>query len=79
VSATHHTRDKQRSKNVYRVTVLFRLAPFKRNESFMVREVEMKVVSIGEKVNLKEIKTGKRRLMRYEEVVECYERAQINH
>jgi len=30
-------------------------------------------------VTLKEVMSGKRRLMPYEEVEQCYERAQINH
>ena len=74
VTATLHTRDALRSKELFRVTVLFRLAPFKRGEIFPVRGSEMKVVNIGDKVTLKDLKTGKNRLIAYEDVEQDYYR-----
>jgi len=69
------SRDRQSSKDIWRITVLFRLAPFKRNEEFMIRGVKMKVGHISEKVQLKEPESGKKHLLDYDEVVSYYNKS----
>ena len=73
MSSTLFSRNKQTGKNIYRGTVMFRQASFKRGAVFVVRGVEMQVQSISDKVQLREKENGKKHLMDFDEVEEAYE------
>lgn len=71
LSNTLFSKDRQTQKNIYRVTVLFRLASFTRGDIFEVRGKQMEILKIAEKVQLKEIDSGKKHLYPFEEVEEA--------
>jgi NMD protein affecting ribosome stability and mRNA decay len=53
------TRHKQTGKEVYRMTLLFEELPFKVGDMISDRGDEVKVIKIGEKIVVKNVKTGK--------------------
>ena len=57
VSSRLFTRDRQTSKDVYRVNVLFRLPRFKKDDIIELKGNKIKVINIGKKVFGKNIKT----------------------
>lgn len=63
-----HTRDKQRSKNVYRVTVLFKCFKIKINQKILYKGDYVVVTDIGKKVNLKRLSDGKKFWVRMNEL-----------
>ena len=54
------TKNRQTSKNVYRLNVMFRLHGLKIGDVVTVREERIKITSVGKKVFGKELKTGKK-------------------
>lgn len=60
VSSKLFSRDRQTSKGVYRVNVLFRLPGFKKGDIIELRGDKIKVINIGKKVFAKNLKTGKK-------------------
>jgi NMD protein affecting ribosome stability and mRNA decay len=58
VSKRLHTVDKMTSKHLYRVTVLFKTLPFKRGDIVTVHGEQMEILSIGQKAQVKHIKSG---------------------
>ena len=63
------TRDRQSSKEVYRLTVLFRMLPFKQGDVIDFQGEKHKVMSIKEKITLKNISTGKNKMYKYKDIV----------
>lgn len=62
------TRDKTTSKDVHRVTVLFRLAQFKRGEAVVISGTSAIIQSIKRRVSLQDPVTGKVFSLPYETV-----------
>src|SRR3989344_3310863 len=77
ISATLHTQDKQSSKELYRVTALFRLASFHKGERLVVRGVEMEVIRVGAHVVMQEVLSGKKHHIDFEDVEKAHARAGI--
>jgi nonsense-mediated mRNA decay protein 3 len=62
------TRDKQTSKNLYRLTVLFRLPRFKKGDIIKYKGEEIRIINLGKKVFAKNIKTGKKYNINYKDL-----------
>jgi len=60
ISSRLFSRDRQTSKNIYRVNVLFRLPGFKKGDIIELKGDKIKVINIGKNVFGKNIKTGKK-------------------
>lgn len=60
VSKRAYSTDKLTSKHVYRVNVLFRVPNFKKGDIIAVRGEQIQVISIGNKLFGKELKSGKK-------------------
>lgn len=54
------SRDRQTSKEIHRVNVLFRVPGFKKGDIIKLKGDNIKVINIGKKVFGKNIKTGKK-------------------
>tara|TARA_Y100000310_G_scaffold315910_1_gene367042 strand:+ start:2439 stop:2873 length:435 start_codon:yes stop_codon:yes gene_type:complete len=67
-SATLHTRSRQSSKNLYRLTVLFRLPEFKKGDTVKFKGEKVKILKLERKVFCKNINTGKKISMDYKEI-----------
>ena len=63
VSAKLHTRNKQ-GKDLYRVNVLFKHLKYKRGDVVYVRGEEVRLIRIGKKIFAKDMKTGKKLVIR---------------
>lgn len=66
ISAKLHTRKKD--KNLYRITVLFIHTPLKKNQIIKVKDENFKVINWNKKVLIKNVKTGKKLNLRFEEL-----------
>jgi nonsense-mediated mRNA decay protein 3 len=62
-----HTISKETSKQVYRVTVLFRLPLFKTGDIITYRGEKLKINSISKKIFAQDIKTGKKFTLKFED------------
>jgi NMD protein affecting ribosome stability and mRNA decay len=58
VSRRLHTTDKMTSKLLYRVTVLFKVLPFKRGDIVTLHGEQVEVLNIGNRAQVKDIKSG---------------------
>jgi NMD protein affecting ribosome stability and mRNA decay len=67
-TAKLHTEDKQAGRKIYRGTILFRMPSFNVGDKGTFRGDDVKVLSIGEKVMLQNLKTGKKKRHEFEEV-----------
>jgi len=67
VSGTLHTRNKQTSKDVYRITVFFRLYPFARGKHYRYRGEDVMIMRWGKKVTVKSA-SGRRLLVDFHEL-----------
>lgn len=72
-SATLHTRDRQRSKDLHRLTVLFRELHFKKGDVLIYQGEEVKVIKIGNDVLVQELKSGKKAHISLEEAEDAAE------
>lgn len=63
-----HTRNRQTGKEVYRVTVCFRMMPFRKGDVIDYRGDELKVLRLDKKVQCKNIKTGKKVILNYDDL-----------
>jgi NMD protein affecting ribosome stability and mRNA decay len=61
VSKRLHTVDKMTSKNLYRVTVLFKVLPFKRGDIITIHGEQVEILNIGHKAQIKNVKSGAKR------------------
>lgn len=68
ISSKLHTRNKQTSKNVYRVNVLFRLAKCNVGDILNFNGDEIKILKMGKKVSAKHTKTGKKISINYRDL-----------
>lgn len=62
------TRSRQTSKDLYRVTVLFRYPKFKKDDIIEYKGRNVKVINFSKKVYVVDIKTNKKEHVRYENV-----------
>lgn len=68
-SSNLHTRDRQSGKNLYRVTLLFELAPFKQGDIISYNGDRQKVVSVGSKIVLADLRTRKKKSYKFDDIV----------
>ncbi len=68
-SAKLFTKDRQTSKNVYRVNVLFRLPKFKKEDIIKYKGMDLKIKAIGKKVFCTDIKTGRKYTIKFKELI----------
>ena len=66
VSRRLHTLDKVRSQRVYRITVLFRMFPFKKGDLLEINGEEYKIVLMQNKVLCQSTKSGKKEWLTFE-------------
>lgn len=66
-TSTLHTEDRQ-GKKLYRGTVLFRIPEFSVRDIGIFKGDEVKIMSLGNKVALKNMKTGKKKTYKFDEV-----------
>tara|TARA_Y100000310_G_C20695989_1_gene825761 strand:- start:628 stop:1065 length:438 start_codon:yes stop_codon:yes gene_type:complete len=67
-SATLHTRSRQSSKNLYRLTVFFKLSEFKVGDIITFKGDKLKILKAGKKVLCKNIDTGKKLTLNYKDL-----------
>jgi NMD protein affecting ribosome stability and mRNA decay len=58
-----HTRNPVTSKNVYRITVLFRQLPFKKGIVIALHGEQWKILALGNQVSLQNVQSGKKMRM----------------
>ena len=63
------SRDRQTGKEVYRLNVLFRLIDIKRGEIINHKGKRLKIMSIGNKIQTKDLDTGKRTYINFKEII----------
>ncbi len=61
VSKRLHTTDKMTSKLLYRVTVLFKILPYKRGDIVTLYGEQVEVLNIGNKARVRDIRSGAKR------------------
>ncbi len=66
ISKRLYSRSSLTSRELYRVSVLFRLSNLRIGQGFKYLGKEHKVVSLGKRVMLKELRSGKKRFVEYE-------------
>ncbi len=66
ITATLHT--KKKDKDMYRLTVLFRQAPFTKGDTVVKGGEQYRVLAMGKEMILQHIKTGKKVHARYREM-----------
>ena len=72
-SATLHTR--KNGRDLYRLTILFRLPHFKLGEKILFRGETYNVVSIGSRVLLKDVTTGRKKYFKFDDVEKSFRKA----
>mgnify|MGYP001247980308 CR=1 FL=1 len=68
VSTKLHTRNRVSSKEVHRVTVLFRQPKFKKGDTITHRGDELLILNLSKKVYCKNLSTGKKVTIRYDKL-----------
>lgn len=68
---TLHTRDKNSQKELYRITILFRPYPIKKGEKIKYKGEEYELVNFSNQIKIKNIKTGKTKYIKQEELKHC--------
>ncbi len=63
-----HTEDRQNGKKIYRGTIFFKMPKFNVGDTGILRGDEVKVLSVGNKIMLKDLKTGKKKTYDFDEV-----------
>ncbi len=61
ISMRQHTTDKMTSKLVYRVTVLFKMLPFKKGDILTVHGEPVELLRVANKAQVKDVKSGAKR------------------
>ena len=67
-SAKLFTRNRQTSKEVYRLTILFRLSKFSKGDIIGYKGDKLIIVNLGKKVFAKSITTGKKYNINYKDL-----------
>ena len=62
------SRDRQTGKEIYRLNVLFRPTNVKKGETIEYKGKKLKIMSIGSKIQAKELETGKRVSINFKEL-----------
>ena len=65
-----HTRSRSTSKDIYRVTVLFRLPYFKKGDIITHRGKKLLILNLGRKVFCRDLETGRKITLRYDKLRE---------
>ncbi len=60
ITSKIHTKDFVRSRDVHRLTVLFRQLPFKTGDVIKYQGEEWKIIAVGNQVQLRNVKSGKK-------------------
>ncbi len=60
ITSRIHTRSRITSRDVYRMTVLFRQLPFKTGETVTYHGEKWKVLAVGNQASLQNVKSGKK-------------------
>lgn len=68
ISSRLHTKNRQTSKNIYRVNVLFRLTKYNTSDIINFRGDKIKILKLGKKILAKDIKTGKKLSLNYKDL-----------
>lgn len=68
ISSRLHTKNRQTSKNVYRVNILFRLAKCNIGDILNFRGDKIKILKMGKKILAKDMKTGKKISISYKDL-----------
>jgi NMD protein affecting ribosome stability and mRNA decay len=63
-----HTRSRQTGKDVYRVTVLFRMYPVKKGDVVEIRGTQFLVLAVGKKLYLQNQKTREKQWLAYDKL-----------
>ncbi len=61
VSKRLHTMNKMTSRHVYRITVLFKVLPFKRGDIITVHGEQVEIMTIGHRAQIKNVKGGQKK------------------
>lgn len=69
VSSSLHTRNRQTSRDVYRVNVLFRMPSFGKGDIITYKGDKIEIIGMSKKVLAKDMKTGKKLTLNYKELV----------
>lgn len=64
-----HTRNRMRSRDVYRVNVLLRLPDFKKGDTVTYKGDKILILGMQKKIFAKDIKTGKKLTLSYKDVL----------
>ena len=62
------TKDRQTSKDVYRITIMFRLFPYKKGDVLEHRGEQIRIVNISTKILAQNIRTGEKLWLTYDEL-----------
>ncbi len=62
------SRNKQTSKDIFRLTVLFRHIPYKVGEIIEYNGDKIKILSLGARVHAKDISTGRKIILNYKDL-----------
>jgi NMD protein affecting ribosome stability and mRNA decay len=68
ISSKLHTKNRQTSKNVYRVNVLFRLVNCNAGDVLDFRGDKVKILKLGKKILAKNLETGKKLNISYQDL-----------
>ena len=68
ISRQLFTRNRQTSRDVHRVTVLFSFHDLHHGRIYLYRGEQVRVFGMGKKVSVKYVKTGKKALLYYEDL-----------
>jgi len=79
ITSRLHTKNRLTSRNVYRMSVYFKLASFRRGDTINLRGLDMKVLAVGKKIRLQEVLTGKKHEYHFAIVQEAVEVAEEMH
>lgn len=63
ISKRLHTMNKMTSRHVYRVTVYFKPYPFKHGDTVIVQGESLKILSLGNRVQVKNLHTGEKKFI----------------
>ena len=63
ISKRLHTMNKMTSRHVYRVTVYFKPYPFKHGDTLSVQGESLKILSLGNRVQVKNLQTGEKKFI----------------
>ncbi|MBL7054224.1 hypothetical protein ISS05_00535 [Candidatus Woesearchaeota archaeon] len=68
ISSKLHTKSRQTSKNLYRVSVLFRPSKYNAGDILNFKGDQIKILKLGKKILAKNIKTGKKLNLNYQDL-----------